>query len=123
MEITTFYPMENSIMKSWNDHRSDSHLKPFKSSIVIFSSKNFRPDVSDDKDDDIKFHEFVGKEGEGMTGEVEQMDISQPEVLSRVKREMARLRTKVDSQAVELREQEETIRALREQVMRYQAAE
>ena len=58
-----------------------------------------------------------------MIGEVEQMDISQPEVLSRVKREMARLRTKVDSQAVELREQEENIRALREQVMRYQAAE
>ena len=63
-----------------------------------------------------------------MTGEVEQMDISQfvavePEVPSRVKREMASLRTKVASQAEKIREHEETIRALRDQLKRYQAAE
>ena len=55
-----------------------------------------------------------------MSGGVEQMDISQfvaeePEVPIRVKREMARLRSKVQSQA-------ETIRALREQLKRYEAA-
>ena len=114
--------------KTVHDHGSDSHLKRFKSSIVIFSSKNFGPDSSDDEDDDIEFQELVGEETEGMTGEVEQMDISQfvavePEVPSSVKREMARLRTKVNSQAEKLREHEETIRALKEQLMRYQAAE
>ena len=56
------------------------------------------------------------------------MDISQfvteePEVPSRVKKEVARLRRKVDSQAEQLREKDETIRALREQLKRYEAAE
>ena len=46
----------------------------------------------------------------------------EPEVPSRVKREVARLRRKVDSQAEQLKEKDETIRALREQLKRYQAA-
>ena len=47
----------------------------------------------------------------------------EPEVPSRVKREVARLRRKVDSQAEQLKEKYETIRALREQLKRYQAAQ
>ena len=63
-----------------------------------------------------------------MTGGVEQMDISQfvaaePEVPIRVKREMARLRSKVDAQAEKLRQKDETIRALMERLRRYEAAE
>ena len=107
-------------MSNQQSKQTDSHLKRFKSSIVIFSSKNFGPDDSDDEGSDIEFHELVGEDGEGMTGGVEQMDVSQfvaeePEVPNMVKREMARLRRKV-------REQEETIRALREQLKMYQAA-
>ena len=60
-----------------------------------------------------------------MTAGVEQMDISQfvseePEVPSRVKREMARLRSKVDFQAEKLREKDETIKALMERLRRYE---
>ena len=114
--------------KTIHDHGSDNHLKRFKSSIVIFSSKNFGPDTSDDEDSDIEFHEIAGEDGDRLTGGVEEMDISQfvtaePEVPSRVKREMARLRTKVECQAEQLREKDETIRALREQLKRYEAAE
>ena len=114
--------------KTVHDHGSDSHLKRFKSSIVIFSSKNFGPDVSDDEGDDIEFHELVGEEGEGMSGGVEQMDISQfvaeePEIPIRVRREMARLRSKVDSQAETIREKDDTIKALLERLRRYEAAE
>ena len=47
----------------------------------------------------------------------------EPEVPSRVKREVARLWRKVDSQAEQLKEKDETIRALREQLKRYQAAD
>ena len=98
------------------------------SSIVIFSSKNLGPDTSNDEDSDIEFHEIAGEEGDRQTGGVEEMDISQfvteePEVPSRVKKEVARLWRKVDSQAEQLREKDETIRALREKLKRYEAAE
>ena len=46
----------------------------------------------------------------------------EPEVPSRVKREVASFRRKVDSQAEQLREKDKTIRALREQLKRYEAA-
>ena len=47
----------------------------------------------------------------------------EPEVPSHVKREVTRLRRKVDSQAEQLREKDEIIRALREKLKRYEAAE
>ena len=47
----------------------------------------------------------------------------EPEVPRHVKREVTRLRRKVDSQAEQLREKDETIKALREQLKRYEAAE
>ena len=46
--------------KTVHDHGSDNHLKRFKSSIVIFSSKNFGPDDPDY--DNIEFHELFTEE-------------------------------------------------------------
>ena len=102
--------------KTVHDHGSENHLKRFKSSIVIFSSKNFGPDDPDD--DNIEFHDLVNEESQA--GE-DQMDISQfvaeePQIPMRVQREVARLKRKVS-------EQEETIRALRAKLRRYEEAE
>ena len=84
------------------------------------------PDTSDDEDSDIEFHEIAGEDR--LTGGVEEMDISQfvteePEVSSWVKREVARLWSKVECQAEQLREKNKTIKALREQLKKYKAAE
>ena len=107
-----------------HDHGSDNHLKRFKSSIVIFSSKNFGPDDNYDGSD-IEFQELVTEESEAG---VEQMDMSQfvaeePQVPMRMQREVARLKRKVDCQAQKISEQEEEIRALRAKVRRYEDAE
>ena len=95
--------------KTVHDHGSDNHLKRFKNSIVIFS---FGPDNPDD--DNIEFHELVTEESQA--GE-DQMDMTQfvaeePQIPMRVQREVARLKRKVS-------EQEETIRALRAKLRRY----
>ena len=51
--------------KTIHNHGSDNHLKRFKSSIVIFSSKNFGPDDNDDVSD-IEFHELITEESEAV---------------------------------------------------------
>ena len=72
----------------------------------------------------MEFPEHVTEESEAG---VEQMDVGQfvaeePQVPMRMKREMAWLKRK-DSQAQKLNEQEETIRALRAKLRRYEDAE
>ena len=85
--------------KTVHDHGSDNHLKRFKSSIVIFSSKNFGPDNT--SDGDIEFHKLVTEE---TGGGVEQVDMSQfvtdePLILMRMQGEVARLKRGKDQRA------------------------